>query len=51
MQKPYKNFEKINLHYTHKIWKNIITLPSSASLKNIDQQKIIKIITKLDNEI
>ncbi len=51
MQKPYKNYQKINLHNTHKIWKNIITLPSSASLKNIDQQKIIKIIKKLDNEL
>ena len=51
MQTPYKNYQKIDLHNTHKIWKNIITLPSSASLKNIDQQKIIKIITKLDNEL
>ena len=44
MQIPYKGSLKANLSLLNDIQNRILVLPSSANLKNIDQNKIIEVI-------
>ncbi len=46
LDKPYKSFLKENLIISESVWKKVIILPSSSSLKLIDQKKIINVLRK-----
>ncbi len=44
LQKPYSNSLKENLDYSDLLWKKVLILPSSASLRKEDQEKVCKVI-------
>lgn len=50
LQKPYKKFLIEKQIISQKIWKKVITLPSSADLNKRDIKKISKILLKVENE-
>ena len=41
MQRPYKDAEKSSINVTEKMWKHILTLPSSTGLTEIQLESII----------
>jgi len=50
LQKPYKIFLKEKLIYSERIWRKVITLPSSPDLSIDNIKKISQIIKRIDSE-
>lgn len=48
LDKPYKKFLTEDLSISEKIWKRVIILPSSSSLKKIEQKKVINVLKKFN---
>ncbi len=44
LDKPYRSFLKEDLKISESVWKKVVILPSSSSLKLIDQKKIINVL-------